>query len=79
MFAADLPTKSRDAASTSPSGELCAGGDGGTTLFCSVRSDQDGGKPANIAATRSEQSNKARYAERLRKARGVLASPFSPA
>jgi hypothetical protein len=35
-----------------------AGGDGGTTLFRSVRSDEDGGKPANIAATRSEQSNR---------------------
>ena len=28
-----------------------AGGDGGTTLFRSVRSDEDGGNPANIAAS----------------------------
>src|SRR5215211_6836197 len=28
-----------------------AGGDGGTTLFRSVRSDEDGGSPANIAAS----------------------------
>jgi hypothetical protein len=28
-----------------------AGGDGGTTLFRSVSSDEDGGNPANIAAS----------------------------
>jgi hypothetical protein len=37
-----------------------AGGDGGTTLFRSVSSDEDGGNPANIAASGSEQSNTAR-------------------
>jgi hypothetical protein len=49
--AADLKTNCASAASTSPSGELCAGGDGGTTLFRSARSDEDGGNPANIAAS----------------------------
>jgi hypothetical protein len=46
--------KGASAASTSPSGELCAGG-GGTTLFRSVSADEDGGNQANIAA--SEASN----------------------
>ena len=32
-----------------------AGGDGGTTLFRSVSSDEDGGNLANIAASGSEQ------------------------
>ena len=35
-----------------------AGGDGGTTLFRSVSSDEDGGDPANIAASGSEQSDR---------------------
>src|SRR5215211_5181141 len=30
-----------------------AGGDGGTTLFRSARSDEDGGNPANIAIKQS--------------------------
>jgi hypothetical protein len=34
-----------------------AGGDGGTTFFRSVSSDEDGGNLANIAASGSEQSN----------------------
>jgi hypothetical protein len=54
-------------ASTSPSGELCAGGDGGTTLFRSVSCDEDGGKPASIAASGSEQSDRARLREQLKK------------
>jgi hypothetical protein len=49
--AADLSKKGASAASTSPSGELCAGGDEGTTLFRSVSSDEDGGNSANIAAS----------------------------
>jgi hypothetical protein len=49
--AADLSKRGASAASTSPSGEPCAGGDGGTTLFRSVSSDEDGGNPANIAAS----------------------------
>jgi hypothetical protein len=36
------------------------GGDGGTTLFRSARSDEDGGNPANIAA--SEASNQTQRA-----------------
>jgi len=49
------PNKNRaSAASTSPSGELCAGGDGGTTLFRSVRSDEAG----EHRRERSEQSNR---------------------
>ena len=39
-----------------------AEGDGGTTLFRSVSSDEDGGNQANIAASGSEQSNTARSA-----------------
>jgi hypothetical protein len=38
-------------------------GDGGTTLFRSIISDEDGGNPANIAASGSEQSNTARLRE----------------
>jgi hypothetical protein len=44
--AADLKTNCASAASTSPSGELCAGGDGGKTPFGSARSDEDGGNPS---------------------------------
>src|SRR5829696_9448075 len=56
MFAPPISQENRaSAASPSLSGELCAGGDGGTTLFRSVRSDEGGGNPANIAA--SESSN----------------------
>jgi hypothetical protein len=52
MFAPPISQQNRaSAASTSPSGELCAGGNGGTTFFRSVRSDEDGGNPANIAAS----------------------------
>jgi hypothetical protein len=39
-----------------------AGGAGGTTLFRSASSDEDGCNPANIAASGSEQSNRARCA-----------------
>jgi hypothetical protein len=65
--AADLQTNRASAASTSPSGELCAGGDDGTTLFRSVSSDEDGGNPANIAASGSEQSNSGARAAVLRR------------
>jgi hypothetical protein len=52
MFAPPISrTRGASAASTSPSGELWAGGDDGRTLFRSVRSDEDGGDPANIAAS----------------------------
>jgi hypothetical protein len=44
-----------------------AGGDSGTTLFRSARSDEDGGNSANIAASDSEQSNRARCASSSRK------------
>jgi hypothetical protein len=35
-------------------------------LFRSVSSDEDGGNPANIAASGSEQSNTARLREQLK-------------
>jgi len=44
-----------------------AGGDDGTTLFRSVRSDEDGGNQANIAASGSEQSNSGSRAAVLRR------------
>jgi hypothetical protein len=66
--ASDLKTNCASAASTSPSGELCAGGDGGTTLFRSVSSDEDGGTTANIAA--SGASNQTQRCSRRRSAGG---------
>ena len=36
---------------------ICTRGDGGTTLFPSSISDEDGGYPANIVREQSEQSN----------------------
>ena len=36
-----------------------AGGDGGTTLFRSARSDEDGGNLANIAASRASNQQSA--------------------
>jgi hypothetical protein len=47
-----------------------AGGDGGTTLFRSVRSDEDGGNPASIAASRADpiaSVGKSRAAARRRR------------
>jgi hypothetical protein len=41
-----------------PSGELCAGGDGGATLLRSVRSDEDGG---NLSEHRSERMRAIKY------------------
>jgi hypothetical protein len=60
--------KGASAASTSPSGELCAGGDDGTTLFRSVSSDEDGGNPANIAASgaSNQRQRDARAAQKHR-------------
>ncbi len=48
----------RPHAPTKSAGSRClrrrsAGGDGGTTLFRSARSDEDGGNLANIAASRA--------------------------
>jgi hypothetical protein len=39
---------------------------GGTTLFRSDSPDEHGGKPANIAASGSEQSDRARLREQLK-------------
>jgi hypothetical protein len=55
MFAPPISKGGASVASTSPSGELRAGGDGGTTLFRPVSSDEDGGNPANSAACGSER------------------------
>jgi Queuosine biosynthesis protein len=55
-----------------------AGGDAGTTLFRSVSSDEDGGNPANIAASEaSKQTERDARAARRQRPRG--ARPFGPA
>ena len=58
---------SRLRATTTPADPRCsrrrsAGGDDGTTLFRSVISDEDGGNPANIAASGASNQNTARCA-----------------
>src|SRR5215211_8562368 len=47
-----------------------AGGDGGTTLLRSARSDEDGGNPANIAASGASNQNRARCPSSSRRERG---------
>ena len=58
-----------------------AGGDGGTTLFRSLRSDEDGGNPANIAASgasnRTERDVREKRPEKLEGA-GHPATPSGP-
>src|SRR5215218_5947869 len=49
--AASVANRAPTAADSRCSRRRSAGGDGGTTLFRSVRSDEDGGSPANIAAS----------------------------
>src|SRR5687768_16906784 len=67
------PTKTAATQRTSPRAERAiktercsrrrsAGGDGGTTLFRSARSDEDGGNPANIAASGASNQNRAMFA-----------------
>ena len=45
------PRATTTAADSRCSRRRSAGGDGGTTLFRAVSSDEDGGNPANIAAS----------------------------
>jgi len=53
-----------------------AGGDGRTTLLRSARSDEDGGNPANIAA--SGASNRTRRDARAASNKGALGPPYVP-
>jgi hypothetical protein len=51
---------------------ICKGGDGGTTLFRSARSDEDGGNPANIAASgASNQTQRDARAANLKNGPGL--------
>src|SRR5215217_7107577 len=59
--AASVANRAPTAADSRCSRRRSAGGDGGTTLFRSVRSDEDGGNPANIAASGASNQTE-RYA-----------------
>jgi hypothetical protein len=77
--AADLSKRGASAASTSPSGELCA--EEMTEQRSSVPSDptKTAANQANIVASGSEQSNTARCASSSKKGAWFLASLDGPA